>query len=68
MPAFDPMGRGWDKKSKARSRHRRRCTALQSTVYSWLEKMVDDELNGKAIDSTSVVGPAQKLIPESMMT
>ena len=26
-----------------------------------------DELNGQAIDSMSVVGPAKKLIPETMM-
>ena len=39
--------------------------ALQSPVYPWLEKIVVDELNGQAIDSTSVVGPAKRLIPES---
>ena len=41
--------------------------ALQSEVSSWLDKLAIDKLNGRAIESTSVVGPAENLIPESMM-
>ena len=37
---------------------------LQSTVYSWKDKMVANKLN-KAIGFTSVVGPAKRLVPES---
>ena len=42
--------------------------ALQATVYYWLDKLEIDKPNKAAIDSTSVVCPAQDLIPESMMT
>ena len=40
----------------------RRCT------LSRLDRMVVNELNGRAIDSASVVDPAKILIPDSMRT
>ena len=36
-------------------------------VCSWLDKLAIDKLNGRALDTESVVGPAMKLISESMM-
>ena len=41
--------------------------ALRTTEYSRLEKMVVDKLNQAAIDFTSVVGPAKRLVPASTM-
>ena len=41
--------------------------ALQSKVYSWLDKPVFDKLNKTVIDPSSVVGPAKNLISRSMM-
>ena len=40
---------------------------LQSKVYSWLDKLAIDKLNGRAIDPKSVVDPEMTLISESMM-
>ena len=40
---------------------------VQSTVYSWLDKLVTDKLDKAAIDSSSVVSPTKNLIPESMV-
>ena len=41
--------------------------ALQSKVYSWLDKPVLDKLDKTVIDPSSVVGPAKNQISGSMM-
>ena len=41
--------------------------ALQSKVYSWLDKPIFDKLNKTVIEPSSVVGPAKNLISGPMM-